>query len=420
MEKTPSKEQVMAEFLMAAANGRSIPKEDRIFGISNRAKAAEAEFGKESVVNGVIGALLDDNGKLMILRSVDKVFRNLTMEEYASYAPIAGTPAFKKAAIEVALRGRRLKGFVEAAATPGGAGAIRNAVANYSSPGDSILTSDWHWPAYSTIAGEIGRGIDYFTLFNKDRAFNIEAFEEKVASMLRSQERLVVILNTPAHNPTGYSIKTAEWRSIVAVLNRMPASKKIALVVDAAYIDFAGDEMEQREFLPELDNLHANILPLIAYSASKTFTLYGMRCGALICVAPTKEIADEFKMVCEYSSRGSWSNAPRAGQSIISKICADEDLFREVSEERESIRSMLLRRGRTFERTCREIGLAMVPFDGGFFACIPCADSQAVCARLEKERIFLVPNALGIRVSIASISEEKCRLLPRKIQEAMA
>ena len=40
-------------------------------------------------------------------------------------------------------------------------------------------------------------------------------------------------------------------------------------------------------------------------------------------------------------------------------------------------------------------------------------------SRLEKEGIFLVPLAKGLRVSIASISEEKCRMIPAKIKAVM-
>ena len=40
-------------------------------------------------------------------------------------------------------------------------------------------------------------------------------------------------------------------------------------------------------------------------------------------------------------------------------------------------------------------------------------------AKLEKEGIFLVPLAKGLRVSVASIPEEKCRRIPVKILEAM-
>ena len=44
----------------------------------------------------------------------------------------------------------------------------------------------------------------------------------------------------------------------------MPDDKVVALVVDIAYIDFAGDEKKVREFIPELEKLKSNVLPLLA------------------------------------------------------------------------------------------------------------------------------------------------------------
>ena len=67
----------MAEFILARENGRKIPKEDKVFGASSRAKAMIAEKGADKVINATIGSLLDDNGRLVVLSSVDKVFRTL-------------------------------------------------------------------------------------------------------------------------------------------------------------------------------------------------------------------------------------------------------------------------------------------------------------------------------------------------------
>ena len=409
----------MEEMIFASPQGRNIPKEDKIFGINNRAKAMIAEEGKEKVVNATIGALLDDDGELIVLSSVNDVFKKLSPKEFAEYAPISGTPEFKKAVKQDALRGYEPKGFVEASATPGGTGAIRNTIANYTDRGDSVLVADWYWSPYGTIAAEQGRKVETFTFFNDERKFNAEDFRAKAESLLSKQQRLVIILNTPAHNPTGYSLTTEDWNNVKAVLESLPADKKITLLVDAAYIDFAGDEEEYRSFLPILEEMPENVLTLISHSLSKAYTLYGMRCGALICLAKTEEIAEEFKRVCEFSSRASWSNCARAPQAILSKIYSDPELKAKVFEERQGYREMLLRRGRAFEKAAAECGLEMVPFDAGFFASIPCSNPDEVAARLEKEGIFLVPIAKGLRVSVASVSEEVCRMLPARILAAM-
>ena len=409
----------MAELIFAAKQGRNIPKEDKIFGINNRAKAMIAEKGKDKVINATIGALLDDEGNLIVLSSVVDIFKNLTPNEFAEYAPISGTADFREIVKRDAFGQFQPKRFCEAIVTPGGTGAIRNTISNYSDRNDKILVADWFWSPYNTIAQEIGRSIETFQLFNEDRNFNHEDFEEKIEKLLKEQKRLVIILNTPAHNPTGYSLTDADWIKVLEVLGRMPQDKKITLFVDTAYIDFAGDEEKYRSFLPILEKMPENVLPVIGHSLSKAYTIYGMRCGAMICMAKSQDVAEEFKRVCEFSSRGSWSNCPRAPQVILTKIYGNENLKRKVDEERKKFRDMLIRRGKAFESTAKEVGLEMVPFDAGFFASIPCNDPDAASALLEKEGIFLVPLSKGLRVSVASVSEEKCRYLPARILDAI-
>ncbi len=410
----------MSEYILARGNGRNIPHEDKIFGISNRAKAMIAEKGADKVINATIGSLLDDDGDLVVLSSVDEVFKHLSPRDYADYAPIGGIAPFKEAVQKAAFGVHQPKGFTEAVATPGGTGSLRNVISNYSDGGDKVLTSDWHWAPYNTIAGEIGRSIDTFEFFTPERKFNTESFRTKVNELLAAQESLVIIMNTPAHNPTGYSLTLEDWDDVVAVLTEASVcGKAIALVVDAAYIDFAGDEEEYRRFLPKLENLPENVISIVAYSLSKTYTLYGTRCGAMICVAKTQEIADEFKRVCEYSSRGSWSNSAKVAQVILSRIYGDPGLLERVNEERAHYRDMLIARGRAFEEAAKEAGLETVPFDAGFFISIPCDNPDAISAELEKQGLFIVPLAKGLRVSVASISEEKCRKLPAMIKAAM-
>ncbi|MBQ4468310.1 MAG: aminotransferase class I/II-fold pyridoxal phosphate-dependent enzyme [Firmicutes bacterium] len=400
-------------------NGRTIPKEDKIFGISNRAKEAIAKYGKDKVVNGTIGALMDDDGKLIVLKSVDKVFKTLTPDEYAPYAPIGGIPEFKEAIKKAAFGKYEPKGFTEVVATPGGTGGIRNTISNFSAPGDRVLVADWFWAPYRTIATEIGREIQTFKFFDEERKFNIEDFKANVLELLEAQDSLVIIINSPAHNPTGYSLSVADWRNIKAIFEKTPQNKHVALFCDVAYIDFAGDEEEYRQFLPVLDEMPENVLPVIGYSASKTFTMYGMRCGAMICIAKTPAIAVEFKSACEFSSRGSWSNCNRAPQTVIAKIFADPELKKMVDDERAEYRDMLIRRGRAFEAAAKECGLEMVPFDAGFFASMPMPNPDEVAAELEKENIFLVPLAKGIRASVASMSEENCKMVPARIKACM-
>ena len=409
----------MGNYLFAEQNGRVIPLEDKIFGINRLAKELEAKIGKESVINATIGSLLDDDGKLVVLSSVVDVLKNLAPVDYADYAPIGGTPEFKKAIKKATFGNFEPKCHTGVVATPGGTGAIRNTIANFSKYGDTVLTSDWFWAPYTTIAQEIGRSVATFTLFDENGNFNIASFSEKAQQLIDQQGRLVVIINTPAHNPTGYSLTLSDWDNVIESLKAIcTGDKKATILVDAAYIDFAGNPDECRKFLPKLEKLPDNILPIVAYSLSKTFTLYGMRSGAMICMTQNKDIADEFVRVCEFSSRGTWSNCPRAAMVVLSSIYENDALLKKVDQERNEYRNMLLKRGKAFENAAKAADLKIVPFDAGFFASIPCDNPEEIGKELQKDGIFLVPLGKGLRVAVAAVSEERCITIPAKIRDA--
>ncbi len=405
---------------MAAFNGREIPERDRNFTAVSNAKAAIAAKGKAAVTNATVGALYDDDAELVVLGTVEKAFRELTGADFAEYAPIAGTQGFKKAIFASAFGSYEPKSYIGIVATPGGTGAISNAVGNYSCPGDRILTHSWYWGPYKNIADEQGKSLETFEMFDEEGRFNISDLEYKVSKLLRNQEYLVLILNTPASNPTGYSLSMDDWYGVKKVLDGVGLDKKVTLIIDAAYIDYAGEEDEVREFLRVIDNLRGNILPVLAYSASKTFTMYGARCGAMICLANTPEVAAEFEKVCSFYARTAWSNSPRAPQTVIEKIYSDPSLLADTDAERKKWRDMLLARGKAFETAASECGLEIVPFRAGFFVTIPYKDPDALINALVKKDIFLIPVNGGVRVSVAAVAEDKCRKLPAVIKETIA
>ena len=53
------------------------------------------------------------------------------------------------------------------------------------------------------------------------------------------QDKLVMIINDPCHNPTGYSLTKEEWKEVVDFLNECSKTHKVVLLNDIAYIDFA-------------------------------------------------------------------------------------------------------------------------------------------------------------------------------------
>ena len=59
-----------------------------------------AQKGADKVINATIGSRLDDEGRLVVLSSVDRVFKELSPADYADYAPIGGIPSFREAVIK--------------------------------------------------------------------------------------------------------------------------------------------------------------------------------------------------------------------------------------------------------------------------------------------------------------------------------
>lgn len=406
--------------IIAQQNGRTtIGAPDKLFGVSSRAKERIAQIGKENVIDSTIGVLLNDEGKLVVLDSVMEAIRALAPEDYAAYAPILGTPAYLESVKKAVFLDEMPENtYVEASYTPGGTGAIRNAISGYTKPGDKILTSDWHWNPYNLVAKELGREVATYTLFDENNKFNAPSFKEKLDDILSAQDEVVIIINTPAHNPTGYTFTEEDWNQVLEAVSAY-SDKKIALVVDIAYLDFSGDAKEYRFFLKKLTGLPQNILPLIAFSASKGYTMYGMRCGALLCMAPTAEIAKEFKDVMSVECRASWSNGNRAAMTVLASILQNQELKQKVDEERESYLRILRERGEVFMAEAEKAGLKTCPYDSGFFVTIPCANPEKVGETLQSFNIFTIPLGPGVRVSVASNTVEECRKMPAKIKEAI-
>ncbi len=105
--------------------------------------------------------------------------------------------------------------------------------------------------------------------------------------------------------------------------------------------------------------------------------------------------------------------------ATLANIYADEALLAKVTSERQGYCRMLVQRGKTFAKSAAEVGLKTVPFEAGFFVTVPCENAEEVGLELQKEGIFTVPIGKGLRVSVASISEEKCRMLPPIMKKAI-
>lgn len=406
---------------MAASHSKGKFATDKIFGASGAAAKACELYGKGKVTNATIGSIMDEEENLACIPTVAKVLRELPINEMVAYAPIAGLPDYLTAAMNLAFADHRPDAYTSAVATAGGTGGIHHTIWNYTEIGDTVLTSDWFWGPYNVLCTEAKRKLATYTLFDENQNFNIGSFESKVDELLQKQDSILIIINTPAHNPTGYSLTDEEWAKVLDVCKAQAkkATKKITVLVDIAYIDYAGEKNECRRFLKQFGNLPENILGVLTFSMSKGYTLYGQRTGAMISISSSKEVSEEFAAINQYTSRATWSNINRGAMRLLTTIDQDKALLQQFEAERDGYYQMIRDRADIFMSESKACGLNVLPYRAGFFISIPAADPDAVCDKLHEDLIFAVPLKMGVRIAVCAIPSAKVKGIAAKTLKAM-
>ena len=405
---------------MAASHAANKKLRDAIFGATAACNKAAEKYGLDKVTNATIGMMMNDEGGLAVLPTVEKVYRSLETEDMFRYAPIAGLPAYLEEVEKLVFADNRPDGYIAACATAGGTGAIHHAIANYAEQGTKVLTSDWFWGTYNVIANECGCKLTNYTLFDEDNNFNVAAYANKVSELYKEQDSLLVIINTPAHNPTGFSLTEEDWDHVLALAKKYAArGKKMSILVDIAYIDFAGERNEVRRFMKKFSNLPENVLMMFAFSMSKGYTAYGQRTGALVAVSSSEEVITEFQNINKYTSRATWSNINRAAMTTLVRIQQDDALRQAYETERDNFYQTIQKRAEVFMKEAKECGLPALPYNGGFFLSVPASDPQAVCNKLHDDLIFAVPLKMGVRVAACCVPEAKMHGVAAKVLKAL-
>lgn len=405
---------------IAAKHAKGKSAQDKIFGANAAAVAAAAKYGKDAVTNATIGAILDEDENLVCLPTVEEVFRGLSTNEMIAYAPISGLPEYLDCVLTAAFGNSRPEGYIAAVATAGGTGAIHHAIWNYTETGDTVLCSDWYWGAYKVLCQDMGRNFTTYKMLDENNKFNLPALKEKVDELLSKQDNLLYLLNTPAHNPTGYSLSGEDMDGVLAILKEAAVpGKNIVFFLDVAYIDYAGEKEEVRKIFKKLSGLPANILCIVGYSMSKGFTMYGQRTGAMIGVSSDKSVIDEFAAINQYTSRATWSNINRPAMRTLATIYSDPELLAKVCAERDYYYQMIKARADLFTKEAEECGLPMLPYVAGFFQSIPAKNPDAICEKLHEDNIFAVPLAAGVRIAVCAVPLKKIKGMAAKVNAAM-
>ncbi|MEY8309679.1 aminotransferase class I/II-fold pyridoxal phosphate-dependent enzyme [Erysipelotrichaceae bacterium 51-3] len=391
------------------------PIVDTVFAVVELAKEAKAKYGDDQVVDAVIGSLYTEEGKLATLNTVFSTLKNIDDAHLAKYAvSFTGNPDFQKDAIDWVLDGNSDL-YKEVIATPGGTGAVGMSIENCLEPGQTLIIPEIAWGSYALMAQMNNLEVARYSLFDGDH-FNMNSFKATCKEVMAKQERLVLIINDPCHNPTGYSMSEDEWKEVIAFLNECSKTHDVVLINDIAYIDFSYRGAYAKKYFTCFDEISDKVAVIVAFSISKSMTSYGLRCGAAILLAKTLEGVEELKVVFEKSARATWSNINNGAMEMFATVM--EEKKPEYLAEKQKYVDLLKARSDLFLKEANEAGLKTYPYKEGFFVTLAMDNDtrDKYHEALMNEQIYTVKVNKGIRVAICSMPLDKVKGLAARMK----
>lgn len=372
--------------------------------VSQMAKAAAAKDSK--VINATVGVLLNDNEELLYSNVFDSVIPTLSAKEKFAYEDVLGPVALRNNVLKFLKQEKFLAKPNMTFITAGGTGALSNVISVFSQNA-GLVVSDLCWNNYYAIAKTFKVDLYTFNTF-KDDSYNLEAFDNALSKAIVEKDNIIVLLNTPSHNPTGYDLSNEELERIVEILNNKNAeNKQITVILDIAYYNFG---MNQN--LDSLLNLNEDINLAIAYSFSKSFGIYGLRMGSLTMISKNLDVLE--KQFYSHT-RTKWSNPNRLACSALNKILESDELCEKVYEEIKSHMQVLTNKTTIFKEALEEFNIKTYPHTNGFFLSIPVEDPENVALKLTQKGVYLTTVVGGIRVAISGVPSYRLRELAEKI-----
>lgn len=383
-------------------------------------KAEKEDLGE--VTDSTIGSILDDEGKLLTIPQVVEVFH--TSDLYFGYPPIDGFKLYRERTTSWIL-GSNLKTAKEnhtllTFSTMGGTGAISMAFRFAQTYGFEVLFPELGRPCYTDIANGASAYYRKYQLFDRDFKFNIKAVSDMVQEDKNRFKGFLLVINDPCQNPSGHTMSKEECQELfdtVSKINRTGGTR-IAILWDVAYMSYA---KESPAWLPMVCQADGAFTSLIAFSASKSFALYGLRLGMILGILPKgdEKTKDILFNIFARTAKQSYIVTDGLGMSALENVMSPE-VAKSVKPQLTSMGNLLRDRGERMKAALDEQDISYLPYQEGFYLTAVVESNPEILSQfLEKRKVFLYPmQPRYLRISIAALKPGQEKTIARAIKLA--
>lgn len=285
-------------------------------------------------VNLGVGIYTDDDGKIPVLECVRRAEEQRAKSAPPrGYLPIDGLQAYDRAVQELVFGST--KPNVVTVQTLGGTGGLKVGAdfLRQVTPQSQVWISDPSWENHRQLFEAAGFVVNTYPYFEpKSRGLDF-------AGMKGTLEKLpaggIVVLHACCHNPTGVDLTEAQWREVLDIVR----SRGLIPFLDLAYQGFA-ESLEADAYAARLFAEAMNPV-FLSTSFSKSFSLYGERCGALSIVTASAEEAKRVLSNVKRIIRTNYSNPPTHGSQVIAAVLSTAEGRKQWDQELGAMRDRI-------------------------------------------------------------------------------
>lgn len=382
-------------------------KDVDILEISEEARNAKNKDKK--TINATLGILLDEEGLLYSIKSVDEVLSEMDMSLAKSYFPQDGGTLYKRSLLQYLFKTEidDILGVFHTATTftAGGSGALSLAFDTFTG---TVILPNLRWNEYDLILENHHKSKRIFSMF-KDNELNLETLEECIQSV---DGDLIVVINDPAHNPTGYSFSQEKHDHLIGIINRYSNDRNITVLYDIAYLDYASKNY-QKTIFHNFIHYNENVDILIAFSGSKSFGVYGFRMGALIYLNQNESKTEAIQKILHDKVSAIYGAPFSPSVMLLNEIIHKNNLKTEQTEAY----NMVMKRAYLFIEEIASQNISIYPYVEGFFITVITLNPVRFTELLKKHKVYVIPTENGIRIALSAINLEEVKRIVKIIKK---